>query len=50
WNTDTGTSSHMVPHCCWFVSYSAHVVPICLANNMIIQSAGLGSVQFQLVV
>ena len=28
WNADTGTSSHMTPHCHWFRSYTPHIVPI----------------------
>jgi hypothetical protein len=50
WNTDTGASSHMTPHRHWFRSYSPHVVPIRLADNSIIYSAGIGSVEFQPVV
>ena len=47
WNTDTGASAHMTPHKHWFCSYSPHVIPIRLANNLIIYSAGVGSVEFQ---
>ncbi|KAI0349852.1 hypothetical protein OH77DRAFT_1414123, partial [Trametes cingulata] len=47
WNTDTGASAHMTPHCHWFRSYSPHVIPIRLANSHIVYSAGLGSVVFQ---
>ena len=50
WNTDTGATSHMTPHKHWFRSYSPHVVPIRLANNSIIYSAGIGSVEFQPVI
>jgi len=50
WNTDTGASSHMTPHRHWFRSYSPHVVPVRLADNSIIKSAGIGSVEFQPVV
>ena len=50
WNTDTGATSHMTPHKHWFCSYFPHVVPICLENNSIIYSAGIGSVEFQPVV
>src|SRR3981189_334265 len=50
WNTDTGATSHMTPHKHWFRSYSQHVVPIRLANNSIIHSAGIGSVEFQPVI
>ena len=47
WNTDTGASAHMTPHCHWFRSYSPHTIPIRLANSHIVYSAGLGSVVFQ---
>ena len=40
----------MTPHQHWFRSYSPHVVPIRLANNTIIYSTGLGSVEFQPVI
>lgn len=39
----------MTPHRHWFRSYSPHVVPVRLANDAVIQSAGLGSVEFQLL-
>ncbi|KIY51167.1 hypothetical protein FISHEDRAFT_22557, partial [Fistulina hepatica ATCC 64428] len=32
----------MTPHKHWFRSYSAHVVPIRVANGTIIYSAGIG--------
>lgn len=47
WNPDTGATMHMTPHRHWFTSYSPHVVPVRLANNFIVWSAGLGSVEFQ---
>ena len=50
WNTDTGALAHMTPHKYWFRSYSLHIIPIRLANNHIIYSAGIGSVEFQPVV
>jgi hypothetical protein len=50
WNTDTGASSHMTPNQHWFRSYSPHVVPIRIADNSVIYSAGIGSVEFQPVV
>ena len=28
WNTNTGASAHMTPHCHWFCSYLPHSVPI----------------------
>ncbi|MGH7240077.1 MAG: hypothetical protein ACREHG_08435, partial [Candidatus Saccharimonadales bacterium] len=50
WNTDTGASSHMTPHCHWFSSYIPHVVPVRLADGSAIHSAGLGSVEFEPVI
>src|SRR5258708_32759850 len=47
WLADTGATSHMTPHCHWFKSYSSHHIPICLADNSIVYSAGIGSVVFQ---
>ena len=47
WNTDTGATCHMTPHRHWFNTYKPHVVPIRLANNQIIHSAGIGSVLFK---
>ncbi|KAG7446186.1 uncharacterized protein BT62DRAFT_835687, partial [Guyanagaster necrorhizus] len=44
WNTDTGASRHMTPHRQWFRLYAPHVVPIRLADNSVIYSAGIGSV------
>jgi len=37
----------MTPHCHWFQSYLPHRVPIQLADNSVIYSAGKGSVEFQ---
>jgi len=47
WNTDTGCTSHMTPHCHWFNTYKPHVVPIRLANRSVVFSAGIGSVSVQ---
>lgn len=47
WNADTGATSHMTQHRHWFKSYTPYVTPIRLANNHIIQSAGIGSVVFE---
>ncbi|KAJ3745851.1 hypothetical protein DFH05DRAFT_1375517, partial [Lentinula detonsa] len=47
WNTDTGASSHMTPHRSWFKSYSHHIIPIRLADNSLIYSEGIGTVEFQ---
>ncbi|KZT18534.1 hypothetical protein NEOLEDRAFT_1192340, partial [Neolentinus lepideus HHB14362 ss-1] len=47
WNTDTGATSHMMPHQRWFASYSPHIIPVRLANDTIIYTAGMGSVMFE---
>jgi len=47
WNPDTGATMHMTPHRHWFLSYSPHVVAVRLANNSIVWSAGMGSVEFE---
>jgi transposase InsO family protein len=44
WITDTGATSHMTLHRSWFTSYHPHIVPICVANDAIIYSAGVGDV------
>jgi transposase InsO family protein len=44
WIADTGATSHMTPHRLWFTSYRPHVVPIRVANNAIVYSAGVGDV------
>jgi hypothetical protein len=46
WLADTGATSHMTPHRHWFKSYAPHKIPICLANNSVVYSAGIGSVVF----
>ena len=50
WNTDTGASSHITPHKCWFHSYSSHIITIKLADHSTIYSCGIGSVEFQPVI
>ena len=45
WNADSGATSHMTPHAHWICNYTFRT-PICLANNLIIYSAGIGSVRF----
>lgn len=47
WLADTGATSHMTPHRHWMRNYSPLRVPIRLADNTIIYSAGVGSIQFQ---
>ena len=50
WTTDTGATSHMMPHCHWFRDYSPLHVPIRLANNMVVYSKGVGNVVFNPVI
>ena len=50
WNTDTGATSHMTPHRHWFQSYEPYRMPIRLANNQIVYSAGRGTVLFSPVI
>jgi transposase InsO family protein len=44
WIADTGATSHMTPHRSWFTSYRPHVVPIRVANDAVVYSAGVGDV------
>ncbi|KAG5715319.1 hypothetical protein E4T56_gene14598 [Termitomyces sp. T112] len=46
WNTDSGTSAHMMPHHKWFSpdSFKPWRVPIYLANNMVVYFKGKGDV------
>ncbi|PBK85951.1 hypothetical protein ARMGADRAFT_941242, partial [Armillaria gallica] len=44
WNMDTGASCSITPNRDWFKIYSPHIIPIHLANDMIIYSEGIGSV------
>ena len=46
WTADTGATSHMTPHRHWLRDYTPHRVPVRLANNQIVYSAGLGSMLF----
>jgi len=50
WIADTSATSHMTPHCHWFKSYTHCRIPICLANNIVIYSAGVGNVVFEPIV
>ena len=47
WNPDTGATSHMTPHRHWFHTYTPMCVPIRLADNTIIYSAGVGATRFE---
>src|SRR5437660_6369740 len=46
WNADTGATSHMTPHRHWLQNYKPKSVPIKLADNKIVYSAGIGEVLF----
>src|SRR5277367_6367133 len=47
WNADTGASSTMTPHRHWVHNYTPYRVPIKLADNTIVYSAGIGTVLFR---
>ena len=46
WNADTGATSHMTPHRHWLRNYTPKRVPITLADNTVVYSAGVGAVVF----
>src|SRR5438445_9242373 len=46
WNADTGATSHMTPHRHWLRNYKPKSVPIRLADNKVVYSAGIGEVLF----
>ena len=46
WNADSGTTSHMTPYAHRICNYTSFRTPIRLANNLIVYSAGIGSVRF----
>jgi len=46
WNADTGATSYVTPHRHWLRNYSPKRVPIKLADNSVVYSAGVGSVVF----
>ena len=50
WIADTGATSHMTPYRHWFKSYTHCRIPIRLANNIVIYSAGVGNVVFEPIV
>jgi len=47
WNADSGATSHMTPHKHWIRNYKPLYIPIRLANNTIIYSAGVGNILFR---
>ena len=50
WNADTGATSHMTPHRHWLRNYVPKRVPIKLADNNTVYSAGEGTVVFHPIV
>jgi hypothetical protein len=44
WIADTGTTSHMSPHCKWFIKYRPHCIPVHVANDTVVYSVGIGDV------
>ena len=50
WNADTGATAHMTPHHHWMWNYTQKCVPVKLADNKVVHSAGVGSVVFVLVI
>ena len=50
WNADTGATSHMTPHRHYLKDYKPHRVPIQLADNKVVYSAGIGTFVFMPVV
>jgi hypothetical protein len=50
WNPDTGATSHITPHRHWLRNYAPRGVPIKLADNNIVYSAGVATVVFSPVV
>ncbi|KAI9463745.1 hypothetical protein HD554DRAFT_1985611, partial [Boletus coccyginus] len=50
WNTNSGATSHMTPHCHWLCKYTPYHIPIKLADNTVVYSAGVGSIIFNPVI
>ena len=46
WNADTGATAHMTPHRHWVHNYTPKCIPVKLADNTVVYSAGVGSVVF----
>jgi hypothetical protein len=44
WIADTGATSHMSPHRKWFVEYCPYHIPVHIANDTVVYSAGIGEV------
>ena len=50
WNVDTEATPHMTPHRHWVRNYTPKCIPVKLADNKVVYSAGVGSVVFVLVI
>ena len=50
WNADTGATSHMTPHHHWLHNYVPQCIPIKLADNNTVYSAGEGIVYFNPII
>ena len=50
WNTDSGTTAHMMPHCHWLYNYIPECIAIKLTDNTIVYLAGVGTVVFNPVI
>jgi len=50
WNADTGATAHMTPHHHWIHNYTSKHIPVKLADNQVMYSAGVGSVVFEPVI
>ena len=50
WNADTGATSHMIPHRHWLHNYVPKRIPIKLADNKTVYSAGEGIVYFNPII
>jgi hypothetical protein len=47
WIPDSGATSNMTPHKEWIVDYVPLRLPICLGDNSIVYSAGVGKIWFE---
>lgn len=45
WIADTGATSHMTPHCRWFITLEPLAVAIRVANNHVVYSESVGTIR-----
>ncbi|KDQ07217.1 hypothetical protein BOTBODRAFT_120335, partial [Botryobasidium botryosum FD-172 SS1] len=50
WTPDSGAMSHMTPHRHWLSDYRPLILKIRLADDSYIESAGVGNVEFHLII